>query len=89
MSEDIFVPLFLAFGVLFAGYYGYVSDRWNYRVFTFGFAPVAGLLLGVAVMKWRFPELSWLNQLEVGAAAVVVLVLFLLLLLLLMQRRRR
>ena len=89
MNEDVFLPLFLAFGVFFVGYYGFVSERWSYRVYTFGFAPVGGLLFGFAVMKLAFPELSWLSQLAVGGAAVVVLVLVLLLLFMLMQRRRQ
>jgi hypothetical protein len=89
LNEDVFLPLFLALAVFFIGYYGYVSERWSYRVYTFGFAPVAGLLLGFAVMKAFFPDLSWLSQLAVGVAVVLVLVLLLLLLLLLMQRMRR
>jgi hypothetical protein len=89
MNEDVFVPLLLAFGVFFIGYYGFVSERWSYRIYTFGFAPVAGLLFGFGVMKIAFPELSWLTQLAVGAAAVVVMSLLLLLLFMLMQRRWR
>lgn len=88
MNEDIFLPLFLAFGVFFAGYYGYTSDRWSFPVFTFVFAPVAGLLLGFAVMKIAFPELSLLRQIAVSSAAVVSTVVLLLLLVALLQRRR-
>ena len=69
MREEI-SALFLAFAVYFAGYYGYITHRWNYRVYTFGFAPVAGLLLGFAVMKMVFPELSLLRQLAGGAAVI-------------------
>jgi hypothetical protein len=86
MREEIFLPLFLAFVVYFAGYYGYISHRWNYRVYTFGFAPVAGLLLGFSVMKIAFPELSLLRQLAVGGAAVIGTVLLLLALILVMRR---
>lgn len=86
MSEEIFLPLFLAFIVYFAGYYGYISHRWSYRVYTFGFAPVAGLLLGFAVMKIAFPELSLLRQLAVGGAAVIGTVLLLLALIWAAQR---
>lgn len=86
MTEEIFLPLFLAFVVYFAGYYGYLTHRWNYRVYTFGFAPVAGLLLGFAVMKIAFPELSLLRQLAVGGAAVVGTALLLLALIWVVQR---
>lgn len=88
MSEDIFLPLLLAFGVFFAGYYGYTSGRWSFPVFTFVFAPVAGLLLGFAVMKMVFPDLSLLNQIAVSSAAVMGTVVLLLLLFALLQRRR-
>jgi hypothetical protein len=86
MREEIFLPLFLAFVVYFVGYYGYITHRWNYRVYTFGFAPVAGLLLGFAVMKMAFPELSLLRQLAVGGAAVIGTVLLLLALVWVVQR---
>lgn len=88
MSEEIFLPLFLAFVVYFAGYYGYITNRWNYRVYTFGFAPVAGLLLGFAVMKIVYPELSLLRQLIVGGAAVIGTVLLLLLVISVAQRHK-
>ena len=88
MNEEIFLPLFLAFVVYFAGYYGYVTHRWNYRVHTFGFAPVAGLLLGFAVMKMVYPELSLLCQLLVGGAAVIGTVLLLLLVVSVAQRHK-
>jgi hypothetical protein len=78
VSEEVFLPLFLAFIVYFAGYYGYTSHRWNYRVYTFGFAPVAGLLLSFAVMKIAYPEFSLPRQLAVGGVAVVGTVLLLL-----------
>jgi hypothetical protein len=88
MNEDIFLPLLLAFGIFFAGYYGYTSNRWSFPVFTFVFAPVAGLLLGFSVMKIAFPELSLLRQVAVSSIAVVGTVVLLLLLIALMQRRR-
>jgi len=88
MREEIFLPLFLAFGVFFLGYYGFATDRWSFRVYTFAFAPVAGLLLGFAVMKIAFPDLSLLNQLAVSGAVVLGTALLLLVLGLLMQRRR-
>ena len=88
MNEEIFLPLFLAFGIFFAGYYGYASNRWGFPVFTFIFAPIAGLLLGLAVMKIAFPDLSLLHQIAISSAAVVGTVILLLLLFALMQRRR-
>jgi hypothetical protein len=86
MSEEVFLPLFMAFVVYFVGYYGYITHRWDYRVYTFGFSPVAGILLGFAVMKMFFPELSLLSQLAVGGAAVIATALLLLALVWLVQR---
>jgi hypothetical protein len=88
MSEAIFLPLFLAFGVFFLGYYGFATDRWSYRVYTFGFAPVAGLLLGFAVMKMTLPGLSLRNQMVVSLGAMLLMVLVLLLIHFLLQRRQ-
>lgn len=92
MSEDVFLPLLLACLVFFVGYYGFATERWPFAVFTFIFAPIAGLLMGFAALKFLYPELSQLRQLEVGAVTVVLMVVVLLGLFVAFQwyqRRRR
>ena len=85
---DVFFFVALSAMIFFFGHYGYNAGWWGLYVYAFLFCSLAGLFMGLGVLKAFFSEISFLNQLMISFFMTAASIGFSLILLKVLQHRK-